>query len=81
MPTLTFKVSPDEAREIRAAARREKQSVSAHLRAAVLGKKQPRPPRMRLAKHPVSGLPYNAAGKNLPAVSLDQIKAAMADFP
>jgi hypothetical protein len=34
-----------------------------------------------LRKHPVSGLPYNAAGKNLPNVSLADIKAALADFP
>lgn len=80
MPTLTFKVSPEEAREIRAAARREKRSLSAHLRAAVLGKKSPQA-KYRTGKHPVSGLPYNAAGKNLPAVSLADIKESLADFP
>ena len=81
MATLTFKVTDEEAREIRAAAQRERRSLSAHLRARVLDRKASRPPRVRLGRHPVSGLPYNAGGKKLPPVSLEQIKAALADFP
>ena len=80
MPTLTFKVSPEEAREIRTAARRARRSVSAHLRAAVLCRKAP-PAKYRSGKHPVSGLPYNAAGKHLPPGSLADIKESLADFP
>jgi hypothetical protein len=80
MPTLTFKVSEGEARRIRAAARRQKRSLSAHLRAELLGKKSPRA-KYRSGKHPISGLPYNAAGKHLPPVSLDDIKESLADFP
>jgi len=80
MPTLTFKVSTEEARAIRAAARREKRTVSAHLRAAVLGKRSPRP-KYRSGIHPVSGLPYNAAGKKLPPVTLEDIRESLADFP
>ena len=80
MPTLTFKVSPEEAREIRTAARRARRSVSAHLRAAVLVRKAP-PAKYRSGKHPVSGLPYNVAGKHLPPVSLADIKESLADFP
>jgi hypothetical protein len=80
MPTLSFRVSPEEGGETRDAARRARRSVSAHLRAAVLGKKAP-PAKYRSGKHPVSGLPCNAAGKGLPPVSLNDIKESLADFP
>ena len=81
MPTLTFKVSADEAREIRAAARRARRSLSAHMRAELLRKEKSTRFRYRAAKHPVSGLWYNAAGKNLPRVTLEDIKESLADFP
>ena len=81
MPTLTFKVSPAEAREIRAKARAEKASVSAFLRARVLEPEPVRPPKLVIKKHPVSGLPYNAAGRGLPLVTHAQIKDILADFP
>ena len=81
MVAITFKVSPDEARKIRAAARAAHRTVSAHIRSALLPSAPSRRPRLVLRKHPVSGLPYNAAGKNLPSVSLADIKTALADFP
>lgn len=81
MPTITFKVSVEEARAIRAKARAAKRSVSSLLRASVLPEKVARRPRLLLKKHPISGLPYNAGGKDLPPVSMDDIKAALADFP
>lgn len=79
MPILTFKVSVAEARSIRARARSEKaESVSAYLRKVALGTgSQPQPIERR--KHPVSGLPCNAAAGR--AVSDEEIKAALADFP
>ena len=80
MPVITFKVTSEEAREIRAAARRARRSVSAHVRAELLGKKTRRP-LLRMEKHPVSGGWYNAAGKNLPRVTLEDIKESLRDFP
>lgn len=81
MPTLTFKVSPAEARAIRARARAEKATVSAFLRTRVLEPEPVRPPNLLIKKHPVSGLPYNAAGRGLPLVTHAQIKEMLADFP
>lgn len=81
MPTLTFKVSPDEAREIRAKALAEKSTVSAFLRARVLNARPARPRRRIIRKHPVSGLPYDATDEGGPTVTREQIKAALADFP
>jgi hypothetical protein len=81
MVAITFKVSPEEARKIRAAARAAHRTVSAHIRAALLPLAPAPRPRLVLRYHPVSGLPYNAGGKNLPTVSLTDIKAALADFP
>ncbi len=81
MVAITFKVSPEEARRIRHAARAAHRSVSAHIRAAVL---PPSPVRRRkriIKRHPVSGLPYDATDEGGPTVTLDQIKAALADFP
>jgi hypothetical protein len=80
MPTFTFKVSPEEARTIRAKARAEKSSVSAFLRTRVLDAK-PAPRKVIIKKHPVSGLPYNATDVGGPIVTHEQIKAALADFP
>ena len=82
MPTLTFKVSPAEARVIRAAAHAAKANVSTFLRERALGAaKRPQPRKLVFKRHPVSGLPYDASGKNLPIVTREQIAAALADFP
>ena len=81
MPAITFKVSAAEARTIRAKARAEQRTVSALIRTAVLPAQPASKPKLALRRHPISGLPYNAAGKKLPAVSLDDIKAALAGFP
>jgi hypothetical protein len=79
MPTLTFKVTAAEARAIRARARAGNGSVSTYLRQCAL----PRParkPRLSLRRHPVSGCLYNA-GDTGPAVTEEQIKSALAEFP
>jgi len=80
MPVLSFKVDPRSAHRIRAHARAAKCSVSAYLRQAALGEDGKQPAKIVRRKHPVSGLPYNAAaGARL--VSEDEIRAALADFP
>jgi hypothetical protein len=79
MPTLTFKVTSAEARAIRARARAKNGSVSTYLRQCALP--QPtRKPRLKLQRHPLSGSLYNAADTG-PAVTEEQIKAALAEFP
>jgi len=81
MPTLTFKVSPEEARTIRAKARAAKSSVSAFLRSRVLDAKRAKVRRRVIKRHPVSGLLYDATNEGGPSVTHEQIKAALADFP
>jgi hypothetical protein len=80
MPVITFKVSPQEARRIRAEARSGKRTVSALLRERVLATATaPRRRKLALKRHPVSGLPYN--GTPGPAISQARIDSALADFP
>ena len=81
MPTLTFKVSPEEARTIRATARAEKSSVSAFLRTRVLDAKPTKARRRVIKRHTVSGLLYDATDEGGPLVTHKQIKAALANFP
>lgn len=81
MPTITFKVSAEEARELRRKARAARTTVSAYLRRSALGLSAEVPRKIVTRKHPVSGLPYNAAGKSYRPVSQEEIRAALADFP
>jgi hypothetical protein len=81
MPVLTFKVSDPEARVIRAKARAARSSLSAYLRRAALGHASANHPvKVVRRRHPVSGLTYNAAASRR-AVTDDEIRAALADFP
>ena len=80
MAAITFKVSAEEARRIRQAARAARSNVSAYIRAAVLPPSGPRP-KVAIRRHPVSGLPFNAAGANLRPVSQAEIKVILSDFP
>ena len=81
MVAITFKVSPDEARAIRAAARAHHKNVSAFIRSKVI-KAPAKVHRKRIIKrHPVSGLPYDATDEGGRTVTLEEIKAALADFP
>jgi len=79
MPTLTFKVSPEEARAIRAKARAEKRTLSAFLRTRVLENKPARPRKLVVKKHPESGLRYDATPGR--PVTQAEIDACLADFP
>lgn len=80
MVAITFKLSPAEARALRAQARAARRTVSAHLRAVVFPTSlEPRPRKRLVKRHPVSGLLYDATPG--PAVSQAQIDAALAEFP
>jgi hypothetical protein len=81
MPTLTFKVTPEEARTIGAKAQAEKSSVSAFLRTRVLDAKPAKARRRVIKRHSVSGLLYDATDEGGPMVTHEQIKAALSDFP
>ena len=80
MPTITFKVSLAEAREIRHRARVEKATVSKFLRTLALGSDKSNGRRkLILKKHPISGLLVDATPG--PKVSRAEIDAALAEFP
>lgn len=80
MPVLSFKVDLQSISRIRANARAAKSSVSAYLRKMALGEDERKPAKIVRRKHPVSGLPYNAAAAGR-MVSAGEIRAALADFP
>jgi hypothetical protein len=81
MVAITFKVSPEEARAIRAAARAARKNVSAFLRSRVIDTPPPRRRQRIIKRHPVSGLPYDATDEGGRTIPRDEIKAALADFP
>lgn len=81
MPTISFKVSAEEARAIRRQARSHRCTVSDFLRKAALPAVPAKKVRLRMKKHPVSGLLYNAAEEGGPVVTDEQVREALADFP
>ena len=79
MPVFSFRVSVAEARAIRAKARGENAaSVSAYLRKVALGVDVV-VTQIERRRHPVSGLPYNAAAGRV--ASAAEVTTALADFP
>jgi hypothetical protein len=81
MPTLSFKVTTEQARSIRERARAQRSSVSHYLRKSALGETTARRHDVVIKEHPVSGLPYDAGGSCQTVVTRDQIRALLADFP
>lgn len=79
MPTLTFKVSIEEDRRIRARAKANAKSVSEYLRRAALPAQKKSRRKLVLKKHRVSGMLYDATPG--PPVTQASIDAALADFP
>jgi hypothetical protein len=79
MPVISLKVSAADARRIRALARARRTTVSAYLRGQALPPPAATDRRISLRKHPASGLSYDASPR--PAVTDDDIRAALADFP
>lgn len=84
MPTLTFKVTPEEAARIRRLARRERRTVSEFLRRRAVQ----RGPMSaddaggyRIEISPVTGLPVVHAPPGAPRVTPEQVKALLVDFP
>jgi predicted transcriptional regulator len=81
MSMVSFKLNKAEKRRLNALARAARLSVSAYLRQAALGAPAvAKPPRVVWRRHPVSGLPYDAApGRR--RVTAEEIAAALADYP
>lgn len=80
MPTLTFKVSDEEARQIRALARRQKLSLSEYLR------RQAQPHQEKtLEIHRVvcayTGATIFGPAPELPALNTESVRGLLADFP
>ena len=80
MPTITFKVSAQEARKIRARAKAAKSpSVSDFLRKVALNEKPSAHRRRVMIKDPLTGVMVDATPGSL--VTDEEVKAALADFP
>jgi hypothetical protein len=80
MPTITFKVSVEEARKIRARARAAKSpNVSAYLRKVALDEKCSANQSRVLVKDPLTGIMVDTTPG--PLVTDEELKAALADFP
>jgi len=79
MPVISLKVSPADARRIRALAKARSKTVSAYLREQALPAPGATNRRISLRKHRASGLSYDASPG--PAVTDEEIRAALADFP
>jgi hypothetical protein len=79
MPVVSFKATDEQFRKMRKLARARNLTVSEYLRRSALPGAET-PPKMRVRRHPVSGLSFNAApGQRTP--SLGDIDAILADFP
>ena len=81
MPTLTFKVSDEEARQIRALARRQKLSVSEFLR-----RQAAQPPREKAADVPRvvcahTGATIFGPARDLPPLNTRTVREMLTDFP
>lgn len=80
MPTLTFKVSDEEARQIRALARRERLSVSEYLRRrAQPGREKPREIAHVVCAY--TGARIFGPAPELPPLNTDSVRGLLADFP
>ena len=80
MPTLTFKVTDQEARLIRSRARKERVTVSEYLRRRASLSLAPArtPPKVRC---PHTGALIFASPDNQPPLTADAVRELLADFP
>jgi len=80
MPTLTFKVSDEEARQIRALARRRKLSVSEFLRQQAQPNRDKAPQVTRVACAHTGATIFGAA-PDLPPLDTQAVRELLSDFP
>ena len=81
MPTITFKVTPDEARRLRAAARGARLTLSEFVRKKVRGapKKKKSKPLLTRCRH--TGAMIFAGGPEYLPLSTEIVREMLADFP
>ncbi|MDD2762748.1 MAG: hypothetical protein PHE83_02105 [Opitutaceae bacterium] len=80
MPTLTFKATAQEEREIRAAARRQKLTLSAYLRRVALGGGAPAA-QPRLVRSRRTGAYVVVSPPGTPRLTSAKVRELLADFP
>lgn len=80
MTTISFKVSTDEAREIRSRARRERLTVSEYLRRRAVASIQP-PAKIPRTRCPLTGTIIFGATDGLPPLTVESTREMLADFP
>ena len=78
--TISFKVSTDEAREIRSRARRERITVSEYLRRRAVAPARPSPT-IRQTICPLTGATIFSATDDLPPLTVESTREMLADFP
>lgn len=82
MPTISFKVTAHEAARIRRLARREGRTVSEFLRnRAIQSPVAADAAGYHVETSPVTGLPVMLAPEGTPAVTSEQVRALLSDFP
>lgn len=80
MTTISFKVSPEEAREIRARARRERLTVSEYLRRQAIAPVQA-PAKIPRTRCPLTGAMIFGKVDDLPPLTVESTRDLLADFP
>ena len=80
MTTLSFKVTEEEARQIRAAAKRQRLTISEFLRRRAAGT-DVAPAKPRLVKCPLTGAMIFAPLPDAPPLTSDSVREMLADFP
>jgi len=80
MPTITFKVTDDEARMIRSQAKKQGISVSEYLRLRASAS-LPATRRPRRVRCPHTGAMIFAAPENQPPLTTESVREILSDFP
>jgi hypothetical protein len=80
MPTISFKVSEEEERTIRARARLEHLTVSEFLRRQAVALFKP-PTFIERVKCPLTGAIIFGGAEDLPLLTVDSTREMLADFP
>ena len=80
MPTISFKVSEEEERTIRARARLERLTVSEFLRRQAVAQFKP-PTVIERVKCPLTGAIIFGGSDDLPPLTVDSTREMLAEFP
>ena len=80
MTTISFKVSPEEARAIRSRARQQQLTVSEFLRRQAAIPSQPAA-KVRLRQCPLTGATIFDVPDDLPPLTVESTREMLADFP